>query len=160
VRSFGVRYFVFPVTTSGDSMIWWGWIVLGLGLLLAELATPGGFYLFFFGISSLLVGLLDVFGIAAPAWMQWFLFTVLALITLKLFRKPLLRRFREPEGRVVDSLLGEPAVALEEIPPGAMGKAELRGSAWNARNAGDTPIAKGRRCKVERVEGLTLEIRC
>ena len=141
-------------------MIWWGWIVMGLGLLLAELATPGGFYLFFFGISALLIGVLNVLGLTWPGWVQWLVFTALALITLKLFRKPLLHRFREPDSKTVDSLVGEAAVAMAEIAPGAIGKAELRGCSWNARNVGERPIPKGQRCPVERVDGLTIEIHC
>ena len=36
-------------------MQWWHWAVLGLGLGLLELATPGGFFILFFGIGALLV---------------------------------------------------------------------------------------------------------
>jgi membrane protein implicated in regulation of membrane protease activity len=59
----------------------------------------------------------------------------------------------------VDSLIGETALALEDIAPGAIGKAELRGACWTAHNAGDKPIHRSERPKVERVEGLTLYIR-
>ena len=43
-------------------MEWWMWIVLGLALLMLEMATPGGFYFIFFGASALLVGVLDLVG--------------------------------------------------------------------------------------------------
>ena len=36
-------------------MQWWHWAVLGLGLGLLELATPGGFFILFFGVGALLV---------------------------------------------------------------------------------------------------------
>jgi membrane protein implicated in regulation of membrane protease activity len=41
----------------------------------------------------------------------------------------------------------------------AIGKAELRGSTWNARNVGETPITEDQRCRVESVDGLTLSVR-
>ena len=56
----------------------------------------------------------------------------------------------------MDSLIGETALALEDIAPGAMGKVELRGASWTARNIGDQPIQRSERPKVERVDGLTL----
>ena len=46
-------------------MIWWYWMVLGLLLLGLELATPGGFFLLFFGVGALLVGGLAIIGAAA-----------------------------------------------------------------------------------------------
>jgi membrane protein implicated in regulation of membrane protease activity len=58
----------------------------------------------------------------------------------------------------VDSLVGESAIVLEDIPPGGVGKAELRGTSWNARNVAKLPLAKAQRCIVKSVEGLTLWI--
>ena len=46
----------------------------------------------------------------------------------------------------------------EDIAVGELGKAELRGTSWNARNAGAEAIAKGQRLKVDRVDGLTLHV--
>jgi hypothetical protein len=76
-----------------------------------------------------------------------------------LFRKPLMRRFNLSSGKPVDRLEGESAVVIEEVPPGGVGKAEMRGASWTARTAGESPLAKGHRCRVERVEGLTLWLR-
>ena len=45
---------------------------------------------------------------------------------------------------------------LEDLPPGAVGKAELRGTAWSARHEGPETLPRGRRCRVQRVEGLML----
>ena len=39
-------------------MAWWFWIVGGVLLCLAEMATPGAFYLLFFGVAALVVGVL------------------------------------------------------------------------------------------------------
>ena len=50
-------------------------------------------------------------------------------------------------------------MVVEEVPPGGVGKAELRGTTWTARTEAASPLAKGQRCRVERVEGLTLWLR-
>jgi len=139
---------------------WWMWILLGLGLLVLELATPGGLFALFFGLSAIVVGLLEAAGVAPAGWAQWVLFSVLSIAALVLLRRPLQARLSPPRGgRPVDSLVGETAVALDEIPVGEIAKAELRGTTWNAHNAGSTPIPKGHRCKVERVDGLQLWVR-
>ena len=34
-------------------MLWWYWLLLGLLLLGAEMMTPGGFYILFFGLAEI-----------------------------------------------------------------------------------------------------------
>jgi membrane protein implicated in regulation of membrane protease activity len=141
-------------------MIWWLWILLGLGLLALEMAMPGGFFALFFGVGALLVGALVSVGAAGPAWMQWLLFSVLSIGALATLRKPLQARLNlKGSRRPVDSLVGEMAVALEDFEPGGLGKVELRGTSWSARNRGSVTLGKGRRCVVEKVDGLTLWVR-
>ena len=139
-------------------MSWWMWFVLGFLLLGGEVLTPGGFYLLFFGFGALCVGLLGLAGFAGPVWAQWFLFTLFSVLFLVLVRPRLLGRLRTPEG-VDDTLVGEFALVQSAIAPGALGKGELRGSTWTLSNAGGVPLAPGDRCRVERVEGLTLHVR-
>ena len=118
-------------------MIWWYWILLGLVLAAIELATPGGFFVIFFAVGALLVGLIDVAGILEADSVQWVLFTIVSLASLALFRKPLLQRMnRGTTNDAVDSLVGELAIAAEAIPPGEHGRAQLRGSTWTVRNVG------------------------
>ena len=59
----------------------------------------------------------------------------------------------------MDSLVGEEVVLLDDLAPGATGRAELRGSPWSARAASNAPLRAGQRCRVVRVEGLTLWLR-
>jgi membrane protein implicated in regulation of membrane protease activity len=82
-----------------------------------------------------------------------------SVLTLWLFRQKLLQLTRARTTDVVDSLIGESAVALEEISANGVGKAEARGTSWTARNLGDQALARGARCRVERVEGLTIFVR-
>ncbi|MCI0625186.1 MAG: NfeD family protein [Acidobacteria bacterium] len=141
-------------------MLWWIWILLGFFLLLVELLTPGGLYLLFFGAAAIIVGMLGGLSLSGPPWMQWLMFSVLSIVALSLFRRPLMKRLRPAtQGKEVDSLVGETALVLEDMAIDAIGKAELRGSAWSARNVGGNPLARGQRCTVERVDGLMLYVR-
>jgi hypothetical protein len=141
-------------------MLWWVWILLGFLLLLAELLTPGGLYLLFFGVAAIVVGLLSGLNLIGPPWMQWLMFSILSVVALSLFRRPLLKRLRPATpGIEVDSLVGQTAIVLEDMAVDAVGKAELRGSAWSARNVGGNSLTRGQRCTVEKVDGLMLCVR-
>jgi membrane protein implicated in regulation of membrane protease activity len=124
------------------------------------MATPGGFYILFFGLAALIVGALAGLEWLNTAWLQWLLFSVLSMISLFLFRNSFLvwMKAHEPAGPDVDSLVGELAVLTEDLPPGELGKVELRGTTWSARNTGQTVLTKGHRARVQRVDGLTLWI--
>jgi membrane protein implicated in regulation of membrane protease activity len=142
-------------------MTWWYWLLLGLALLGTEMLTPGGFYLMFFGLAALIVGALAGFVSDVPVWLQWVLFSGLSILSLLVFRGPLLARIKATEPRTsgaVDNLVGEPVMLLEDLAPGGIGKAELRGTSWNARNADATTMKKGQRGRVKRVDGLTIWI--
>jgi inner membrane protein len=137
-------------------MEWWHWLVLGLILVALEMAAAGGFYVIFFGIAALAIGGLHMLNAAGPVWFQFLLFSVLSVATLMLFRRPLLRML-QPEGAAeVDTLVGETAIPLGDIAPGAVGQAELRGSTWSARNLAAATLVRGQRCRVVRVERLMI----
>jgi membrane protein implicated in regulation of membrane protease activity len=140
-------------------MAWWLWMLLGLVLLILEVQTFGGFYLMFFGVGALAVGLLVAVGAVAADWVEWLLFSVLSVAALMLFRRPVLRKLTSGSQHRVDGLVGEVAIASEDIESGETGKAELRGSVWTAHNAGPGTLRKEERCRVERVDGLTLWVR-
>jgi hypothetical protein len=138
-------------------MTWWIWVLLGLALLAAELATPGGFFAIFFGLSAIVVGLLVYLQWAGDPAVQWLIFSVLSVLGVAVFRRPLMRALKLDQAKkVVDAIQGEDAIVVQDVVPGGTGKAELRGASWTARTEGSEALAKGRRCKVDRVEGLTL----
>jgi inner membrane protein len=142
-------------------MVWWSWVILGLSLVAAEVILPTDFFFLFFGFAALMMGGLAGVGAVHSAPLQWLLFSVFAAAALFFFRGPLLSRFKGTarEAQDVDSMVGETAVALDTIPPGGVGKVELRGSTWNARTSAQGEVVKGQRARVERVDGLTLWIR-
>ena len=140
-------------------MTGWMWIAMGLVLAAIELATPGGFFIIFFGVGAVVVGLLRVAGFLEPAWAQWLAFSVIALVALRLFRKPLLARLQGNDVGVVDSLVGNTALPSNALEPGGRGKAEVRGALWNAHNVGERAVGARERCRVVAVNGLELDIR-
>ncbi len=141
-------------------MAWWLWVFVGLALLALEILTPGGFVVLFFGAAAIVVGMLAGTGLAMPLWLEFLLFSVLSVGTLLLFRGPLLARMHpQVPAAPVDSLVGETATCLDDAPAGGLGKVELRGTTWTARNDSDTALARGARARVVRVDGLTLWIR-
>jgi inner membrane protein len=141
-------------------MVWWYWMVFGLALLAAEMTTPGGFYILFFGLSALLVGTMAGLGIVDLDWLQWLLFSVIAIGSLLVFRGPLMARMSHGRNAHadVDTMVGEVAIPLEPLASGETGKAEMRGTTWTAKNVGPTDFRKGQRAKVTNVDGLTLWI--
>ena len=140
-------------------LLWWHWLVIGLLLVLAELATPGGFFVIFFGFAALIVGGLAGFGVGGPVWMQLLTFSVLSVLSLVLFRSRMLKSFQQdPQAPQVDTLIGEIGHLEGAIAPGQIGKIEVRGAAWSARNASSSEIPRGARCRIVRVDGLMLEV--
>jgi membrane protein implicated in regulation of membrane protease activity len=138
-------------------MAWWLWILIGIALLVVELLTPGGLFALFFGVGALATGVLAFAG--APAVIQWLAFSVISVVLLATLRRVLQERLRAHPGAAIDSLVGEEVVLLGEIPAGGEGQAELRGVPWKARAASGIPLHAGQRCRVERVDGVTLWVR-
>jgi membrane protein implicated in regulation of membrane protease activity len=134
---------------------WWVWLAFGLVLLVVELATPSGFFVMFFGVGALTVGLLTAFALAGPAWTQWLIFTLVSVGYLLLFRDRVRGVARPPAN--IDTLIGELAIPRERILPGQFGRVDLRGTLWNARNDASTYLEPGQRCRVTGVdEGLVV----
>ena len=99
-------------------------------------------------------------GLGGPLWFQVLLFSFLSIVSVLTLRGPIVRRMRvtNAASRAVDLLVGERGVLLEDLSPGDIGKAKLRGTSWNARNVGEVLLAKGQRCVVKEVDGVNLMI--
>ncbi len=138
---------------------WWHWLALGLILVALEAAASGGFYIVFFGVAAIAISLLRLFGLGGPLSLQLVLFALIATGSLLAFRNPLLRWLKLDRAPTdVDSLVGELAIPLEAIAPGAVGRAELRGTSWSARNRAVRALRQGERCRVVAVEHLMIVI--
>ena len=139
-------------------MVWWIWVLVAFALLAVEMASTT-MHVGLFAIGALVVALLQAFGVGLSLTAQVLIFTGVSLAALFFVRPWLMRKLRLNETKRVDSMLDDVAVALEDIAAGAIGKAEMRGTGWSARNVGVTPIARGERCVIEHIEGLVLHVR-
>lgn len=137
-------------------ILWWHWLLLGLLLMVGELATPGGFYIVFFGLAAVLTGIVALAGLTDTS-AQMLLFIVASVAGLALFRTRVLRWMQhDPQAPEVDAVVGEVATAIEALVPGGIGKVELRGASWSARNASAGDLVPGARCRVLGIDGLML----
>jgi inner membrane protein len=140
-------------------MEWWLWLAGGLALVVAELATPSGFFIIFFGLGAITVGLLAGLGVVNTLWVQGLLFPIFSVLYLVVFRGRLQARIQMPPPPNIDSLVGVLAIVQERLLPGVVGKVEVRGSMWSARNTSDVTLESGQRARVAAIDdGLTLAV--
>ncbi len=139
-------------------MEWWVWILVAFLLLTIEFFSTT-MHIGFFAVGAFLVAILVGLGIAGPLWAQLLTFAITSVVALIFVRPYVVRRLGLSRTVVVDTLVGEEAIAMAEIAPASVGRAELRGSTWSARNVGETTLATGQRCTVERVDGLLLLVK-
>jgi inner membrane protein len=140
------------------TIAWWMWIVAGLGLMALEAFVPSGFYLFFLGLAAIGTGSLTWLGVLSTLFYQG-IAALLLMGAVVALRKPVVAKLKLTPQTEVDSIAGQMATALETMAPRGAGRVELRGAAWSALNVGEAEIASRGRCRVERVDGLTLEVR-
>ncbi len=133
-------------------------MVAGFAMLAAETIVPG-FFLLFFGVGAVFMGLFQLVFPGVPLWIELLLFLAVSSLWLSLFRSRLIQWFeRRQPPKQVDRIEGETAIVLADIAPGAIGRAELRGASWNALNLGPATAPSGARCRVVKIDGLTLHI--
>lgn len=141
-------------------MAWWIWAASGLVLLGIEFLTPGGFFVFFFGVGAFMAAACAAAGLMnLPAQMG--IFGVVSAASLVLLRKRLVDKFHtHPDlQKSLGDIAGGVAITQDDIAPGAHGRAEYRGTQWAAKNVGAQVVKKGQRCRIESVEGLTILIK-
>src|SRR5262245_15116881 len=137
-------------------MPWWGWIVCGVLLLVGEMVADAQFYLVFLGAAAVIVGLLGFASLSGGIAMQWGIFGILSVGLLLGFRARVYGRLRGPGGSNApghDNIVGEIATVRSDIGPGVLGRAELRGTMWTARNVGTGVLRDGERAEVTKVAG-------
>lgn len=135
----------------------WGWAVLALIFMIAELFTAG-FFLICFGIGAAAAAVMALLGFD-PLW-QGLVFLVVSGGALLLIR-PLARSLNESSPNAVgsDRVLNKEAIVLAEINP-AIGAGMVRVDAeeWRAVSADGRAITKGTIVKIQRIEGTRLVV--
>ena len=139
-------------------MSWWIWVLAGLALLALEFASST-MHIGFFAVGAFVVALLVGLGVDLPLWGQLAIFTSVSILAFVFVRPILVRKLKLDFKPQVDTMIGESAMPLEDIGPAQIGRAEMRGTSWTARNVGETSLTRGQRCVVAGVEGIVLHIK-
>lgn len=148
------------ISTLLAGVEFWHWLVLGLVLFGAELAT-GTSQLLWPAFAAWITGVVALLlPIGVPAQILVFAVAVLLLVGVaKPLLAPLLRRHRLSLPDVNDPtarLIGSPAEAVSAF-PGGRGRVRIGDGEWNARGPADLTV--GTSLIVTGVEGTTVEVR-
>lgn len=140
-------------------MAWWYWVVIGLALVLLELAIPA-FFILWFGVAAILVGVLSlIFNLSVAAqFVLWGLGSVaMVVLWFRFFKNP----DRTKAGLAKDAFLGETGLIVK--PVSELGKGEIRfqkpilgSEVWPV--IADEPIPAGERAQIVDVLGQTLKV--
>lgn len=140
-------------------MAWWGWMIIGALLLGSELlAVDAGFYLVFIGVAAAITGLIELAGAGLELWVQWMLFSAIALVLMVFFRKKLYDKLRGSGEGYVAGPAGETITLELGLQPGESGRLAYRGTDWTIVNDSAEAFAQGQRVRIRRVDGLTLKL--
>ena len=140
-------------------MTWWGWMIAGAILLIAELlGVSAQFYLVIVGCASILTGL-ALLVLPLAEWLQWALFGVLTLVSMVTFRSRIYHRFRGALPAVATGPQGGIITLPVALAAGASCQAEHNGTSWTVRNDSDTPLPSGSRARIVGVQNLTLLVK-
>lgn len=128
------------------------WFLVGVGLLLSELAVPG-FVVFFFGLGCWFAALVAWIFPSTSLAFQIGVFLAFSLITLFTLRKMCMRTFfgkdaDKPENGFDEDVAGRTALVTKSIAPALPGEIKFKGSFWRAE--ADTDIPEGASVRIER----------
>ena len=142
-------------------MEWWHWIVGGIVLILAELAIPS-FFVIWFGLGALLVGLLALVlaDLSLTAQVATWTAASLAMVFLwfRVFRP---NAHKTRVGMAEGEVIGEIGLMVSAVAPFERGKVRFQRPLLGSEEwacLADAPIAAGERVKVVAVEGSFLKI--
>lgn len=140
---------------------WWIWIVGGIGLILAELAIPS-FFVIWFGLGALLVGLLALALPEMPLTAQLAIWTLASLAMVILWFRVFKPGFHKTRIGMADGeVIGEIGLLVSAVAPFERGKVRFQRPVLGSEEwacLADTPIAAGDRVKVVAVEGSFLKV--
>lgn len=143
---------------------WWHWVVLGIGLALAELVAAS-FFVIWFGLGALLVGLVLLVSPGVPFSGQVLLWTLASVAMTVLWFKVFRRDGERTRSGQADEALGEIGVLVRAVEPlgTSSGRGEVRfqkpvmgSDIWPC--LADDAIAAGERVKVLAVDGQFLRV--
>ena len=140
---------------------WWTWIVGGIVLMLAELAIAS-FFVIWFGLGALLVGLLMLLvpDLSLTAQLATWTLASLAMVVLwfRVFKQ---NEHKTLVGSAEGEALGEIGLLVGAVAPFERGKVRFQRPVLGSEEwvcLADAAIAAGERVKVVAVEGSYLKV--
>lgn len=146
-----------PVLSSGMQQHWWIWASGALIALILEAVVGGSFIFVFFALGAAVTAPLVGFGFIDALWQAALCFSAVTALSLLASRRRLLA-WRDAPKALSDmaGLVGSIAVVEAAMAPRATGAVQHRGTSWMAHNVGTAHLPPGARCRVVRVDNLTL----
>lgn len=135
------------------------WFLVGLVLLLAELAVPG-LIIVFFGIGAWVAAVCClVFDISINE--QLLIFLISSLLSLALLRRLIRQRYMNRQedhgGDINEDYLGKTVVALTDFDDQGTGKVAFKGTTWEASSA--EPISRGQNAIITGFQSIRLQVK-
>lgn len=140
---------------------WWHWVVGGIILILAELAIPS-FFVIWFGVAGLIMGAVSwlVPGLSATA--QLAAWTVLSLVMVGLWFRVFKPGFHKTRiGTAAGEVIGEVGLLVGPVAPFQRGRVRFQRPVLGAEEwvcLADEAVAAGERVRVVAVEGSFLKV--
>ena len=140
---------------------WWHWAVLGIGLIIAELAVPA-FFIVWFGLGALLVSVVVLvvpsLGLTAQL-LTWTVASVAMVVVWFRIFKPGMHKTRI--GMSDSNIVGEVGMLTRDVEPYQKGQVRFQkplvgSELWECIS--DETIRSGERVKVLGIEGSFLKV--
>jgi membrane protein implicated in regulation of membrane protease activity len=142
-------------------MEWWHWIVGGIVLVLLELVIPS-FFIFWFGLGALLVGLMLLIAPGFPLAGQILLWAVASVIMTVLWFRVFRRILDKTRiGTAEGDIIGEIGLLVADTAPFKRGKVRFQRPILGAEEwpcMSEAEIAINTRVKLVSVEGSFLKV--
>ena len=139
---------------------WWHWIILGLCLAMAELAVPA-FFIIWFGIGALIVGLILLFAPDLGIATQLLLWAALSAVLVIFWFRYLKPKTMTAVGTSTAHVTGEVGILVSDLCPNSRGqvrfqKPVLGSDVWECY--ADSEIKAGTRVRLASVEGSFIKV--
>ena len=140
---------------------WWHWVLGGLGLVLLELALPS-FFVIWFGLSALLVGLsvlvLPTLSLTAQIALWIITSVVLVVLWFSVFKRS---QHKTLIGTAAGEVIGEVGLLVSAVAPFQRGKVRFQRPLLGSEEwvcMAESAITAGERVRVVSVEGSFIKV--
>ena len=144
-----------------EQFAWILWVILGVGLIVAETFTLG-FVLLWFGVGALAAGVAGAFGVGFLGQFLIFAIVSIALTAASrtIFANFLSRHDDDTLKMGMDALPGQIGT-VTSASKGALNEAAVKvyGSTWTAYPEDDVELVEGEKVEVVRIQGSSIYVR-